>query len=170
MSSPDKSSITLVVAAAENGVIGRDGGLPWRLPADLAHFKAVTMGKPIVMGRKTWESIGRPLPGRTNVVVTGQPDYEAPGCVVTHSFEAALAAGSQTDAEEIMIVGGAALYAAALPRADRILLTRVHAAVEGDTFFPALADEEWELVAIERHEADERHPSAYSFIELRRVC
>ncbi len=163
-------TITLVVAAAENGVIGRGGTLPWHLPADLGHFKAVTMGKPIVMGRKTWESIGRPLPGRTNIVVSGQPDYRAEGCVVVQSFEAALAAVAGDDAPEVMIIGGAALYAAALPRADRILLTRVHAVLEGDVFFPAMADEEWAVVAAERHEPDDRHAFAYSFLELRRIC
>jgi dihydrofolate reductase len=163
-------TITLVVAVAENGVIGRGGTLPWHLPADLGHFKAVTMGKPIVMGRKTWESIGRPLPGRTNIVVSGQPDYRAEGCVVVQSFEAALAAAAGDDAPEVMIIGGAALYAAALPRADRILLTRVHAVLEGDVFFPAMADEEWGVVAAERHEPDDRHAFAYSFLELRRVC
>jgi dihydrofolate reductase len=162
--------VTLVVAVSENGVIGVEGGLPWRLPADLAHFKAVTMGHPIVMGRKTWESIGRPLPGRTNIVVSGQPGYEAPGCKVASSFEAALAAAVDTDADEVMIIGGSALYAAALPRADRILLTRVHGVVDGDTFFAGMVDEEWEVVAVERHEADERHAYAYSFIELHRVC
>jgi dihydrofolate reductase len=162
--------ITLVVAVSENGVIGLKGGLPWRLPADLAHFKTVTMGHPVIMGRKTWESIGRPLPGRTNVVVSGQPGYEAPGCIVASSFESALAAASDTEADEVMIIGGSALYAAALPRADRILLTRVHTVIEGDTFFAGLIEEEWEVVAVERHEADERHAWAYSFLELRRVC
>jgi dihydrofolate reductase len=162
--------ITLVVAVSENGVIGLKGGLPWRLPADLAHFKAVTMGHPVIMGRKTWESIGRPLPGRTNIVVSGQPGYEAPGCTVASSFEAALAAAAEPEADEVMIIGGSALYAAALPKADRVLLTRVHGVIEGDTFFAGMVDEEWEVVAVERHEADERHAWAYSFLELRRVC
>ena len=153
--------ITLVVAVSENGVIGLKGGLPWRLPADLAHFKSVTMGHPIIMGRKTWES---------NIVVSGQPDYDAPGCIVASSFEAALAAAVDTAADEVMIIGGSALYAAALPRADRILLTRVHGVIDGDTFFAGMVDEEWDVVAVERHEADERHPWAYSFIDLRRVC
>jgi dihydrofolate reductase len=166
--------ITLVVAAAENGVIGRDGTLPWHLPADLRHFKSVTMGKPVVMGRKTWESIGRPLPGRTNIVVSGQPDYRAEGATVVHSFEEAVAeaadAAGTAEAEEMMVIGGAALYAAALPRADRILLTRVHAILDGDVHLPAMADEEWQVVAAERHEPDERHAFGYSFLELRRVC
>jgi dihydrofolate reductase len=163
-------TVTLVVAAAENGVIGRAGTLPWHLPADLRHFKAVTMGRPIVMGRKTRESIGRPLPGRTNIVVTGQPGYEAEGAVVVHSFEDALVAAGETGADEVMIVGGAALYAAALPLADRILLTRVHGVVDGDVFFPPMADEEWEVVDAARHDPDDRHAFAYSFLELRRVC
>ena len=162
--------ITLVVAAAENGVIGRSGTLPWHLPADLRHFKSVTMGKPVVMGRKTWESIGRPLPGRTNIVLTGQLGYEASGAVVAHSFEEALAAAAERDADEVMVIGGAAVYAAALPRADRILLTRVHAVVDGDVFFPTMADEEWEVLAAERHPPDERHAFGYSFLELARIC
>ena len=163
-------TITLIVAVAENGVIGRDGGLPWRLPEDLKHFKAMTLGKPIVMGRKTWESIGRPLPGRTNLVVTRNRDYEATGCTVVHGLDEALAAAAGEGAREIMIIGGARLYEDTLPRADRVLMTRVHGIVEGDTLFPAMTVEEWEVVALERHEPDDRHAWPYSFLELRRVC
>ena len=151
-------------------MIGRDGDLPWRLPADLRHFKEMTLGKPIVMGRKTWESIGRPLPGRTNLVVSGNPAYEARGCTVVHGLDEALAAAAGEGAEEIMIIGGARLYSEALPRADRILLTRVHGVVAGDTLFPPMTEEEWAVVALERHEPDDRHAWAYSFLELRRVC
>ena len=134
------------------------GELPWHLPDDFAHFKAVTMGKPIVMGRKTWESIGRALPGRTNIVVTRRSGYEAEGAVVVNSVEAALAV---EDAEEVMIIGGGQLYAELLPRADRVYLTRVDTELNGDTFFPALDDGEWTLVSSEPHPADERH--AYGF-------
>ena len=113
--------LSIIVAAAANGVIGRDNQLPWRLPADLRHFKQTTMGKPILMGRKTWESIGRPLPGRTNIVITRDSDYAAAGCVVVNSIDAALlAAGSQ---DEIMVIGGAELYRQVLPRTDTIYLT-----------------------------------------------
>jgi dihydrofolate reductase len=162
--------MTLIVAASENGVIGRDGDLPWRLPADLAHFKQVTMGKPVVMGRKTWESIGRPLPGRTNIVLSRQPGYEAKGCRVVGSLGEAILIGSAEGAEELMVIGGEALYAETLPVADRILLTRVHAVLDGDTHFPALDQDAWTVTAVERHEADERNDYAYSFLELTRIC
>jgi dihydrofolate reductase len=137
--------INVVVAMASNGIIGRDGGLPWRLPADLKHFKTITMGYPIVMGRKTHESIGRVLPGRLNIVVSRQREYSAHGCVVAGSFDGAvLAAGS---ASEIMVVGGARLYAESLTRASRIYLTEVHAEIEGDTEFPPIDCGEWAEIA-----------------------
>lgn len=158
--------LTLIVAVADNGVIGRDGGLPWRLPGDLAHFKATTMGKPIVMGRKTWESLGRPLPGRDNIVVTRDPAYVADGAAVAADLDAALAAAG--DAGEVMIIGGAEIYALALPRADRIHLTRVHASPEGDTHFPDLDLDRWREVAREDHDADGDSP-AYSFVTLERA-
>ena len=160
--------LTLVVAAAENGVIGRDGDLPWRLPADLAHFKRVTLGKPIVMGRRTWESIGRPLPGRTNIVVTRNPEYSAPGAVVVSSLEDAADHARELGAGELMVIGGAGLYAAALPRAGRILLTRVHASVPGDTEMPPIDASEWEVVATERRPADARHSYVLYLMELER--
>lgn len=125
------------------GVIGRDGGLPWHLPADLAHFKSVTMGKPIVMGRKTFESIGRPLPGRKNIVVSRRADYSADGVVVVHSLDEALEAAG--DVAEIMIIGGAQLYAAALPVAQRIYLTLVGKPVEGNTVFPEVDWARWRM-------------------------
>ena len=114
---------------AENGVIGRENRLPWRLPADLRRFKSVTMGKPVIMGRKTYESIGKPLPGRSNIVVTRDPDYRAPGCQVVHSLEQALEAGAGH--AEVMVIGGAKLYRQALGRAQRMYLTLVRAEVEG---------------------------------------
>ena len=131
--------VSLVVALAENGVIGRDGGLPWRVPADLKHFKAITMGKTIVMGRKTYESIARPLPGRRNVVLSRNAARVAPGVEVVGSLDEALAIGGN----EPMIIGGAAIYALALPRASRIYLTEIHGAVDGDTYFPAWERSEW---------------------------
>lgn len=143
--------ISIVVAASENNVIGREGELPWRLSDDLKHFKAITMGKPIVMGRKTWESIGRPLPGRQNIVVTRQSGFAAAGCAVVASVDEAIAAAD--DAPEIMIIGGSEIYALFMPCAERLYLTRVHATVDGDAFFPEL-DDSWHLVSDEARRAD----------------
>ncbi len=152
--------ISLIVAASENDVIGRDGDLPWKLPDDLKHFKRVTMGKPVVMGRKTWESLQRPLPGRQNVVITRQRGYAAEGCDIVNHPAAALQATSAAD--DIMIIGGGRVYEQFLRRADRIYLTRVHTTVEGDVYFPKL-DEDWECVAREDHPADERHEHGFTF-------
>lgn len=129
-------TVTLIAAMAKNRVIGRDSALPWHIPADLRRFRDLTMGHPVVMGRKTYESIGKPLPGRQTIVVTRQKGYVAPGSAVTHSLEEALAAAGP--AEELFICGGGELYAAALPVADRICLTVVGCEVEGDTLFPEL--------------------------------
>ncbi|MER3443390.1 MAG: dihydrofolate reductase [Meiothermus sp.] len=165
--------LSLVVAMAENRVIGRNGGLPWRLPNDLKHFRRLTTGHPVVMGRKTYESIGKPLPGRTNVVVSRSPDYSAPGCLVVNSLEAALqvaeaAPHDPAGTRETFVIGGAELYAQALPLADRIHLTLVHAEVAGDTFFPDLDPGAWREVSREDHEPDEQHAYAYSFLTLER--
>jgi dihydrofolate reductase len=159
-------TITLIVAAA-GGVIGRDNAMPWHLPADLAHFKLHTWGKPIVMGRKTFEAIGKPLPGRRNVVVTRDAGWSAAGVTVAHSFDEALAACG--DAPEVMVIGGAQLYAAALPRADRIHYTEVHAEIDGDTRFPELDRQRWREVARHEHPADARNAHALSFLTLERV-
>ena len=159
--------ISIVVAMDTKGVIGRDNGLPWHLPADLQHFKRTTMGKPILMGRKTHESIGRPLPGRTNIVITRDTGYRAEGCVVVNSIDAALeAAGEQ---EEIMVIGGAEFYRQVLPRTDTIYLTRIHEIFTGDTFFPELNDADWREVERSDHAADEKNPHDYSFIRLDRM-
>ena len=143
------------------GVIGAGGTLPWRLSDDLKQFKAITMGKPLVMGRKTHESIGRPLPGRRNIVLTRQQDYEAPGCVVCHDVEGALAACAGF--EEVMVMGGASLYELFLPRAGRIYLTRVEAEVDGDTWFPPFDDSAWMEVEHRGHPADANNEYAHSF-------
>jgi dihydrofolate reductase len=145
--------ISLIVAASMNNVIGAKGDLPWRLSADLKRFKELTMGKPIVMGRKTYESIGRPLPGRKNIVVTRNPDFMAEGCDVVSSVDAAVEAAG--DAEEIMIIGGSHIYEVFLPRADRIYLTRVQAEVEGDAYLPEFGNDDWHETAAEEHRADE---------------
>ena len=160
--------LSIIVAMAENRVIGRDNGLPWHLPADLKHFKAITMGKPIIMGRKTWESIGRPLPGRTNIVVTRTPDYKADDCEVVHSLDEALAAVDGFD--EAMVIGGAEFYRQALPQASTLYLTLVHAAVTGDTYFPELDLQQWREAERKDFAADENNPYAYSFIRLERVA
>lgn len=161
---------TLIVAYASNRVIGRDNDLPWKLPGDLAHFKQHTLGHPIIMGRKTWESLGRPLPGRLNIVITGNACYTAAGAVVVPSLDAALAACPE--GESPYIIGGAQIYRQALPRAQRVIATEVHAVVEGDAHFPEMAPDEWletsrsasrtengynyEFVVYER--TDARHP------------
>lgn len=157
-------SIAIVVAMAENRVIGRDGRLPWRLPADLARFRALTMGKPIVMGRRTHESIGRALDGRTNIVVSRRPHYRAAGCTVTPSFDAALEAASS--AAEVAVIGGASVYERALPVAARIHLTLVHASIGGDVRFPHIEPEAWHEVSRTERRADARNRYDVSFIEL----
>ena len=158
--------VSIVVAMDERDAIGRNGGLPWRLPEDLRRFKALTLGKPIVMGRRTWDSIGRPLPGRLNVVVTRSCGLELAGAMVVASLEQALAAAG--DVPEVCVIGGAEIYRLALPLADVLHVTRVHATIAADTFFPAILPAQWEEVAREEHPADERHAFAYSFVELRR--
>ncbi len=159
--------VSIVVAVDEHGGIGLDGRLPWHLPEDLRRFKALTMGKPVVMGRRTHESIGRALPGRTNIVVSRQPGREFAGCTVVPTLEAALAAAA--GAEETCIIGGAEIYRRALPLADTLHLTRVHATVGADTFFPPLDAGGWEETHREDHPADARHAHAYSFVTLRRA-
>ncbi len=158
--------LSLIAAMAQNGVIGRGNQLPWRLPADLKHFKTVTMGKPVIMGRKTWESIGRPLPGRTNIVVTRDVGYRAEGCVVVHSVEQALEVAAGSD--EAMVIGGANLYRQLLDRADRLYLTRVKADVEGDAWFPEFDETQWREISRESHPRDDRNEFDYEFILLER--
>jgi dihydrofolate reductase len=159
--------ISLIVAASTNNVIGVKGDLPWRLSADLKRFKALTMGKPIVMGRKTYESIGRPLPGRQNIVITRQDRYAPEGCTVVQSVDAALAAAA--DAQEIMIIGGGHIYAAFMPMADRIYLTRVAANVEGDTYLPEIDLDEWREVSRQEQPADANNDHGVVFIEYARI-
>ncbi len=152
--------VTLVVAVADSGVIGRDNALPWHLPDDLKRFKQLTLGKPIIMGRKTFESIGKPLPGRQNIVVTRDPNYQRDGITVVHGIDAAV--GAAASAPEVMVIGGAELFRLFLPSATRIHLTRVHGDIAGDVMWPVL-DATWESVARQRHEADERHAYAMTF-------
>ncbi len=159
-------SIVLVVAVARNGVIGRDNGLIWHLRGDLRRFKALTMGKPMLMGRRTYQAIGRPLPGRRTLVLTRDQGFAAEGVETVHDWEAALlAAGGQ----DLMVVGGGEIYALALPHADRIHLTEVDTAPEGDTFMPAFDRAHYRETLREEHPAGERDDHAYTFIDLERV-
>jgi len=149
-----------------NGVIGRDNALPWRLPADLAHFRRVTLGHPVLMGRRTHESIGKPLAGRTNIVITHQRGYAAPGCEVAHSLEEAWRLAR--DAKEVSVIGGTSLFAETLPVADVIHLTEVEAEVEGDTWFPPFDRSQWVEREVARHPADERNAYPIRILELTR--
>lgn len=158
--------ISLIVAMDDNGVIGADGQLPWRLPADLKHFREMTMGKPIIMGRKTHESIGRPLPGRENIVLTRNKGYQAEGCTVLHDLAELYAYCRYQD--EVMVMGGADLYKQFLGRAELIYLTEVHARVHGDTYFPHYDPDVWEEVSREDYKADEKNEYDYSFVVLKR--
>ena len=154
---------------ADNRVIGRDGGLPWRLPADMRHFKDLTTGHPVIMGRRTYDSVGEPLPGRRNIVITRDPELRYEGVEMARDLEQALALAAGDD--EIFVAGGAEIYRLALPVADRIYLTVVHAEVDGDTVFPQFNADDWLLTSDVRHEADDRHshPSSFRVYERRRT-
>ncbi len=159
--------ISVIAAMSENRVIGRDGALPWHLPADLARFKSITTGHTVLMGRKTFESVGQPLPNRRTIVITRNNDYQGAGVVIAHSLDEALDHAARED--EIFILGGEAVYRIALPRADRLYLTIVHATIQGDTHFPPFDPDQWKLVEDERHEADDRHAYAFSFRRYERT-
>jgi dihydrofolate reductase len=154
--------ISLIVAVSRNGVIGRDGNLPWRLSDDLKRFKSLTTGKPIIMGRKTYESIGRPLPHRQNIVISRDAAFQADGCDVVSTPE--LAIGAAEDAREVMVIGGGIIYELFIDKATRLYVTRVHADVEGDTFFPEIDPLVWRLEKQETVEADERNEYAFDFL------
>ena len=158
---------SLIVARARNGAIGLANAMPWHLPADLAHFKRTTLGRPVIMGRRTWESIGRALPGRRNIVVSRAPGYRAEGAEVVGSLDEAWRAAAGAD--EAFVIGGAQLYAQALPDTDRIYLTDVVGEPGGDTFFPALDAREWRETLLGEHPADGRHAHALRFLLLERV-
>ena len=161
-----RPSITLIAAVARNGVIGRGNGLPWHLPADLAHFKRATMGKSMIMGRRTWESLPGLLPHRSHIVLTRAPGFGAEGAMVAKSFEEAL---TLAGGDEVMIIGGAQVYALALPLADRMLLTEIQADVEGDTHFPYFDASEWREVERQTYPANGRNPLPYAFVVYRRI-
>ncbi len=158
--------LSFIVAIAKQRVIGYRNGMPWHLPAELAYFKRTTIGHPIIMGRKTYESIGRPLPGRRNIVVSRNGDFHGEGIEVAHSLDAAIALCAGRDA---FVIGGATLFAEALERADRLFITEIDAAPEGDTFFPPISTQQWREVSRERREADAKNPYAMEFVVLERV-
>jgi len=163
--------LSLIVAVSRNGVIGIDNHLPWHLPEDLKYFKSVTMGKPLIMGRKTYDSIGRPLPGRTNIVITRDPSWKAQGVEVAQSLETELQLGHSAcevaGAEEIMVIGGEQIYRMTLPAADRLYLTQVDAEVEGDAFFPEVDFSQWKQTKEQLPELTDTHP--YRFLQLDRI-
>lgn len=165
-------TLAMIVARSRNGVIGRDNQLPWRLPEDLRYFKRMTVGKPVIMGRNTWESLGRPLPDRNNIVITRNTHFSAHGATVVNDLETALLlADALADARktnEIMIIGGAQIYAAALPQVTRAYITEVDADIAGDAFFPAMDAREWQETARETFAACEKNPYNYSFVTLER--
>lgn len=163
--------VSFVVAMSRSGLIGREGGLPWRLPRDLKHFRGLTWGKPIIMGRKTHESIGRPLPGRTNIVLTRRADYEAEGCRVAGSVAEALDQARSTGAEEAMVIGGAEVYRALLSHCETMYLTLVEGDFEGDVFFPGkpLDSPDWRIAHEESWPADEANPHDARYAVLERA-
>ena len=154
-------TLSCIVAVSENGVIGRKNELPWKLSADLRRFKQLTTGHAIIMGRKTFDSIGRPLPGRTSIVMTRDLGYESPGVVVVHSFDQAVAACE--DQQEAFVIGGEAVFREALPRAQRLYLTRVHKNAEGDAYFPEAEIAGWKLLQQERHPEDDKNDYPFTF-------
>lgn len=158
--------ISLIVAMAHNRVIGKNNGMPWHLPADLKHFKKITSGKPVIMGRKTFESIGKALPNRRNIVISRNAAYQAPDCEVVTSLSAALALVA--DANEICIIGGAQIFQEALPMADRLYLTFIDLKIEGDTFFPEWNHIHWRELFHDTHPADQQNPYALTFVTLER--
>ena len=163
---PSLPPVRLVVAYTDNRVIGRDGTMPWHLPADLAHFKRSTLGHPIVMGRKTWLSLGRPLPGRRNLVLSRDPDFAATGAECFPTLESALASCAQAD--RICVIGGEQIFRLALPLADELIATEIHAELDGDTWFPALPDGHWQET--ERLPQPPDNGLAYDFVTYRRVA
>ena|SRR3989338_6130186 len=158
--------ISLIVAIGKNNVIGNKNSLPWSLPADMKHFKELTSGKPIVMGRKTFESIGKPLPNRKNIIITRDRDYKAEGCIVVHSLNESLKAAKGN--QEVMVIGGSQVYKEFLPKVDKMYLTLIDADFDGDVYFPKYDIKEWEEESYEEHVRDNENPYDYKFIALRR--
>lgn len=161
------SRIAFVVARDRRGVIGKDGHLPWRLPDDMRHVRALTVGKPLIMGRRTFDSIGKPLPDRVSIVLTRDPSFHCDGCLVARTPDEALALAG--DAPEVIVFGGAGVFKDFLPRADRIYLTEVDTEAAGDTYFPPLDPSDWREVDRTPHSADAKHPFAFEFVTLERI-
>ena len=160
-------TISLIAAVGDgNNAIGLQGGIPWHLPADFKRFKELTMNHPVVMGQRTFESIGKPLPGRTNIVVTNQKDFRAEGCTVVHSPKEAFEVAK--DADEVFVIGGGQIYRSTIPMAQKLYLTKVHGTFEGDTFFPEVNENEWRLVSSEPHTKDEKNSFDYMFCTYER--
>ena len=158
--------ISFVVAMSKNRVIGKNNSIPWKMPADMKHFKELTTGKPVIMGRKTYESIGKPLPNRTNIIITRDQNYKAENCIVVHSVDEALKASEGS--AEVMVIGGAQIYKEFLPKANKIYLTLIDADFEGDAYFPEYNVKEWKETAYEEHERDADNPNDYVFMTLER--
>jgi dihydrofolate reductase len=155
--------ISLIVAASTNNVIGKNNQLPWHLPNDLKFFKNTTWGMPLIMGRKTFQSLNKPLPGRINIIITRQQDWHMEGIIVAHSLEEALEKAKATNCKEVFIAGGGEIFNQSIALADKIYLTRVHATIEGNVFFPAIDKSKWKLIDNEDFEVDKTHTFAYSF-------
>ena len=158
-----RKGLSLIVAAAENNSIGKNNQLLWHLPNDLKFFKNTTWGMPVIMGRKTFEAVNKPLPGRFNIVITRQERWKADGVIVAKDLNDALQKATETNCKEIFIIGGGEIYKQSMEMADKIYLTRVHATIEGDTFFPMVDENKWQLIADEDFGVDEKHAFAYSF-------
>lgn len=156
-------TISLVVAASENNAIGKNNQLIWHLPNDLKFFKNTTWGFPVIMGRKSFESVNKPLPGRTNIVITTNPDWKAETVIVVNNLKDAIQKAAETNSKQIFIIGGGEIYKQSMDIADSIYITRVHADVEGDTFFPVIDESKWKLTSNQDFEADEKHAYSYSF-------
>ncbi len=159
-------TISIIVAFDERRLIGNNNQLPWHLPADLKHFKSITMGHTMIMGRKTFESIGKPLPGRVSIIISRQLHYSIAGCQVYSSLDSAIEACSHLD--EVFFIGGSQIFKAALPRASKLYITKIHHTFEGDTFFPEIDYNEWTETSSERHPADEKNPWDYSYINYQK--
>lgn len=169
MNKSGKPILSAIAAMAENRTIGNKNQLPWHLPADLKHFKSVTTGHPVLMGRRTYDSIGKPLPNRTNIILTRDLNFNPPECIVVSSTDAAVAKASELGANEIFIIGGAMIYRQLLPLVNKLYLTIVHHKFLGDAHFPEIDEREWKEISRETHEADASNPYAYSFIVLERT-
>ncbi len=165
----NKPVLSAIAATAAGRVIGKDNKMPWHLPADLKHFKNLTSGHPVLMGRRTYESIGKPLPNRTNIIMTRDINYSAPDCIIVNSVETAVSMANELDMDEIFVIGGAEVYRQLLPQIQRVYLTEIHHHFDGDAFFPELHAKEWKEVSREPHQADEKNKYDYSFVVLERI-